>query len=152
MVPVLWGLPMFRSMLFSAVSFVFVMNAANAQASPCMTESDHRLFQISAIRNEMMLAAVTCNTRASYNARVRNWTDHDIHAYFQSHRTRMTHLAYTTLLANEQSENDVRKFGAEYCSWHKDIYDFDLNDPHADAAAFMDYHEIIDLSGRVCKD
>jgi hypothetical protein len=94
-----------------------------AQADTCLHPTEHEAFEVSGLKNELMVLAIACQNSASYNAFIMQFRptllseEKTLAAYF-NRTTRNGQKArddYITNLANSQSEESLTR-GTLFCS------------------------------------
>jgi hypothetical protein len=92
-------------------------------APPCDAEISRSLFEIEALKSELMVLATNCQDQDQYNAFVQRYqpelarAEHELDGYFRARYGRSAqhqHDEYVTSLANAQS-NMARGIGADFC-------------------------------------
>jgi hypothetical protein len=94
-----------------------------APPAPCGAEINRSLFEVEALKSELMVVATNCQDQEQYNAFVQRYqpelakTEHELDGYFRVHYGRNAqhrHDEYVTSLANADSDM-ARTIGADFC-------------------------------------
>lgn len=120
------------------------INKKNIKKKICISNEYFEDFKINAIRNEMMYASQLCQRQDEYNRVVSAdkdfWRVKKLSKWFNSHGGGNTYMRYTTELSNRQSISSIKKFGDQYCEYHKDIFSFKRGE---DSQKFIDDNIIL---------
>ena len=101
---------------------LLAMPSAEA-AAPCTAEANRSLFELEALKSELMVLATNCQEQDRYNAFVRRYqpelanTERELGRYFKAaygRKAQHEQDAYVTALANAQSEQ-AHVIGADFC-------------------------------------
>lgn len=91
--------------------------------APCSSEMNRSLFEVEALKSELMVLATNCQDQDQYNAFMRRYQpelandERELDRYFRAHYGRAAQHRqdeYVTSLANEQS-HDAHVIGADFC-------------------------------------
>lgn len=102
---------------------------ANAQMQ-CLSPSQRAMFDVQALRSELMVLATGCGADQSYNAFIKRYrpelmaNEHEIDAYFRhryGRRGQSEHDSFVTALANAQASGASR-LGSEFCPRNGQIF------------------------------
>ena len=102
---------------------------ANAQMQ-CLTPSQRAMFDVQALRSELMVLATGCGDDQSYNAFIRRYkpalmaNEHEVVEYFRhryGRRGQSEHDTFVTALANAQASRASR-LGSEFCPRNGEIF------------------------------
>lgn len=101
-----------------------VMLAGPVQAAQrCAVPSEQAVFDLEALKSELMVLAVACHSDTQYNAFVRRFqtslaaNEHELTAYFQhtyGRRSQGEQDSYITTMANEQFNSGLKQ-GTDFC-------------------------------------
>ncbi len=92
-------------------------------ATQCKTPADREMFEVEALKSQLVVLAVTCHQSTQYNAFVGRYQsalagyDHSLDAYFKrafGRSAEREHDAFITNLANAQSTDGLRQ-GTDFC-------------------------------------
>jgi hypothetical protein len=110
-----------RPSMLPAIAAVFCLGLSAAHAQPpCAAQP---VFDIEALKSEMMVLATDCHADAQYNAFMERFhpdllaNEHELDAYFRrlyGHRGQTEHDSFITNLANAQSEVGLHQ-GTDFC-------------------------------------
>ncbi|MCQ4161737.1 hypothetical protein NON00_17620 [Roseomonas sp. GC11] len=107
-----------------AVSTLFASSAAMAAPFRCPTEEQQRMFELSALKTELMVVATTCGNADDYNGFINRYrselgqNDHAVIAHFTNRDRRAGQKAndtFITNLANARAE-EAHRAGADFCA------------------------------------
>ena len=107
-----------------ALSTVFASSAAMAAPFRCASEEQQRMFELSALKTELMVVATTCDTEDAYNAFIRRYqsdlsrNDMAVIQHFTGRDRRAgqrANDAFVTNLANARAQ-EANRVGADYCA------------------------------------
>jgi hypothetical protein len=127
-----------RLLLCMTALATFTAQQAQAESMPCLTPAERGMFELQALRSEVMVLATGCSDDAAYNAFIERYrpelmaNEHEVSAWFARHfgrRGQTMHDAFVTDLANAHS-NEGSRLGSEFC-------------PHNG----MIFHEVMALQG-----
>jgi hypothetical protein len=102
-----------------------------AVAEPCAKPTERAAFDVTALKSQLMVTALSCNAQERYNAFVTKYRndlvkgDRALGSYFgraSSRSARQDHDDYITNLANTQSEAGIR-LGAAFCNERLAMFD-----------------------------
>lgn len=109
---------------FVSVICAGLMTAAPAMAAQrCANPTNQAIFDVAALRSEVMVLATACKQSSAYNAFIERFrpalvaNEREMDTYFRRHFGRAAqheHDSYTTSLANSQSEVGIRE-GSDFC-------------------------------------
>jgi hypothetical protein len=94
-----------------------------AAAQRCPTPAEQAVFDLEALKSELMVLAVACHSDTEYNAFVRRFqarlaeNEHELSAYFQhtyGRRSQGEQDSYITTMANEQFNFGLKQ-GTDFC-------------------------------------
>lgn len=99
-------------------------------ATHCANPQEQALFEVQALKSELMVLATDCHTSADYNAFIQRYrpelisTDHRLdgwfsHAYGRS--AQQAHDAFITALANSQADA-AQAIGSDFCPRNAVLY------------------------------
>ncbi len=92
-------------------------------AAPCSAEMNRAVFEVEALKSELMVLAINCHEQDRYNAFVLRYrpelanTDHALQRYFHTtfgRKAQREHDVYITSLANAHSQL-AHAVGADFC-------------------------------------
>ncbi|HWL79804.1 MAG TPA: hypothetical protein VNR89_02515 [Roseomonas sp.] len=100
--------------------------STGALAAPfrCTSEEQQKMFEISALKTELMVVATTCDTEDAYNAFITRYqpvlssNDHSVISHFTSRDRRAGQKAndtFITNLANARAQ-EANRVGADFCA------------------------------------
>ncbi|WBV43423.1 hypothetical protein [Pseudoroseomonas cervicalis] len=107
-----------------ALSTVFASSAAMAAPFRCANEEHQKMFELSALKTELMVVATTCDTEDAYNAFIRRYqsdlsrNDMAVIQHFTGRDRRAgqrANDAFVTNLANARAQ-EANRVGADYCA------------------------------------
>lgn len=105
-----------------AIAGLLGLSAANA-AAPCASEPNRTLFELEALKSELMVLATDCHNQDQYNAFVQRYqaqlanAEHELDGYFKhayGKRAQQAHDAYVTSLANAHAHL-AHLIGQDFC-------------------------------------
>ncbi len=94
-----------------------------AQTTACTNENDQKTFEVVALKSELMVLAIDCDTRDNYNAFINRYrpdllsAEKDFDAFFKRRygaRAQAEHDRYITQLANSQAGIGLVQ-GTDFC-------------------------------------
>jgi hypothetical protein len=97
--------------------------AAAPAAAPCNGDQARALFEMEALKSELMVVATDCHNQDEYNAFVQKYqpalaaTERDLDGYFKSaygKKAQQAHDAYVTSLANSDAHS-AHALGSDFC-------------------------------------
>lgn len=97
----------------------------------CLTTPERTAFDVEALKNEMMLGALSCGWRPQYNAFVTRFRpeiaarEREVDAWFRKNYGRAAqqqHDAFITQLSNDESTSSLRQ-GDQFCKTHTPLLD-----------------------------
>ena len=100
-------------------------------AAQCVHPTDSAAFDVTGLKSQLMVTALTCNATERYNAFIVKYRpdlvsqDRSLHGYFSRAYGRSAtkrHDDYITQLANSQSQNGVKQ-GTLFCGRNMAIFD-----------------------------
>jgi len=104
--------------------------AGSAGAQQCLRPAEQAAFDAAGLKTQLMITALTCDTREQYNAFVRRFRidlqaqERTLLGYFMRRfgaRGRQQHDDYITSLANSQSQAGLRD-GTLFCQRHAGMF------------------------------
>jgi hypothetical protein len=105
-------------------STLFASSAAMAAPFRCASEDQQRMFELSALKTELMVVATTCDTEAPYNDFIRRYqsqlsgNDRAVIDHFSGRDRRAGQRAndtFITNLANARAQ-EANRIGADFCA------------------------------------
>lgn len=121
-----------RRRLLSGLAAAGLLVAQQAVAQQqCESMADQSLFEIQALKSELMVLATSCHNDAQYNAFVNRYqadlaaNEKEFDDYFKHRYGKLgqrEHDSYVTSLANAQSDGGMR-LGSDFCPRNKAIFD-----------------------------
>ncbi len=117
--------------LFSGCLAAGLLASQMAFAQSCARPADKTAFDVTGLKSQLMVTAITCSATERYNAFVMRYRpnlmtqDKVLTAYFArnfGHRAQAQHDDYITSLANTQSEDGL-KSGTAFCAGHMAMFD-----------------------------
>jgi hypothetical protein len=122
-----------------------LLAAGSALAQQCAMPADKAAFDVTGLKSQLMVIALTCDVRDKYNAFVTKFRpqlqreDTALNSYFRrafGRRATQQHDDYITSLANAQSQNGLQR-GTLFCSENVGMFDEVLSLPaNADLATY----------------
>jgi hypothetical protein len=118
-----------RRVMFGLMAALVAMPSAMA-ATKCANTSDRSLFEVMALKSELMVLATTCHSSAQYNAFIGRYQsdlvryDKAAQDYFRrvyGRAAEREHDAYVTNLANAQSTFGLHQ-GTDFCPRNDTLY------------------------------
>jgi hypothetical protein len=136
--------------------------AGPAIAQSCVPASERAAFDVRALQSQLMVAALTCNRDADYNAFVRKFQRDLAGSYntIQGHFRRTAgggHQraldGFITQLANEQSQDGIRQ-GSQFCPNVTPLFQVALAQPNVASLAELtvDRNVLNPMSAPACPD
>jgi hypothetical protein len=126
--------------------------AGPAIAQTCVQPAERAAFDVRALQSQLMVAALSCNQDAAYNAFVRKFQGELTGAYrgVQGHFRRTAGGAhqreldsFITQMANAQSQDQIRS-GSQYCPMMTPIFGLAMAQPNVEAlAAFSQERNVL---------
>ena len=119
-----------RKLLSGIVAASLIAGSAHA-AQRCATPSDQAVFDLEALKSELMVLAVACHNDAEYNAFVRRYqprlqeNEHQLTEYFRhayGKRSQGEQDSYITTMANEQFNSGLKQ-GSDFCPRNAAIFE-----------------------------
>jgi hypothetical protein len=119
-----------RRLVYGLLGSAFLIGQAGA-AENCKTASDREIFELAALKSEVMVLATSCHEEERYNAFVQRFkpvlqaNEHAFDAYFKrmfGKSGQTEHDAYVTSLANAQSDVGLKE-GTDFCPHTDAIFD-----------------------------
>lgn len=107
-----------------ALSTVFASSAAMAAPFRCASEEQQKMFELSALKTELMVVATNCDTEDAYNAFIQRYqsdlsrNDMAVIQHFTGRDRRAgqrANDAFITNLANARSQ-EANRIGADFCA------------------------------------
>lgn len=106
--------------------------STGALAAPfrCPSEEQQKMFELSALKTELMVVATTCDTEDAYNAFITRYrpvlseNDHSVIRHFTSRDRRAGQKAndtFITNLANARAQ-EANRVGADYCARNAQLF------------------------------
>jgi len=118
--------------LLSGLAAVCLLSAQQAAAQQqCEAPTDQAIFEIQALKSELMVLATSCHSDAQYNAFVSRYqadlgaNERAFDEYFKRRygkQGQREHDSYITSLANAQSDGGMR-LGSDFCPRNTAIFD-----------------------------
>jgi hypothetical protein len=113
----------------SATLLVGTAFAPLAQAADCVRPAEHEAFDVTGLKNELMVVAIACQNTDNYNAFIGQFRstlqseERSLTNYFNrtSHRPQQAHDDYITSLANAQSQESLKR-GTLFCTENTGLY------------------------------
>ncbi len=102
-----------------------------AAAQTCARPADRHAFDVTGLKSQLMVTALTCNVNEKYNEFVVKYrpdlmsSDKALGAYFSrayGRQAQKQHDDYITQLANSQSQNGLKR-GTQFCAENASIFD-----------------------------
>ena len=138
---------------------LLLSHAAMAQRE-CPTIADQQVFEVAALKSEMMVLATSCHDDTQYNAFIHRFqsalldNDHAFDAYFKRAYGRagqVQHDAYITALANGQSDVGLQ-LGTDFCDRDQVLFSEVMAVPSAgDLPEYAAGKELIPASLGACE-
>jgi hypothetical protein len=119
-----------RRLVYGLLGSAFLIGQAGA-AENCKTASDREIFELAALKSEVMVLATSCHEEERYNAFVQRFkpvlqaNEHAFDAYFKrvyGKSGQSEHDSYITSLANAQSDVGLQE-GSDFCPHTAAIFD-----------------------------
>ncbi len=119
-----------RRLVCGFLGTALLMGQATA-AETCKTKEDREVFDLAALKSEVMVLATSCHQEDRYNAFVQRYkavlqaNEHSFDAYFKrvfGRSGQSEHDAYITSLANAQSDVGLQE-GTDFCPHTVVIFD-----------------------------
>ncbi len=116
--------------MYGLLGTAFLMGQATA-AENCKSPSDREIFELAALKSEVMVLATSCHEEERYNAFVQHFkatlqaNEHAFDAYFKrtfGRSGQTEHDSYVTSLANAQSDVGLKE-GTDFCPHTDAIFD-----------------------------
>ncbi len=112
-----------RLLLCMTALATFTAQQAQAQSMSCLTPTERGMFELQALRSEVMVLATGCSYDTAYNAFIERYrpelmaNERDVSAWFKRHygaHGQAAHDEFVTDLANAHSDEGTR-LGSEFC-------------------------------------
>jgi hypothetical protein len=123
---------MCRKLMAMAISLAIVTSATHASAAnKCAMDKEYAALNLRALQTELMVAALTCQKKAEYNAVVMKHKpvfakkSRDFRSYFSrtaGGRTDFSMNQFVTRLANAASERSLKESVSEYCQTASSLF------------------------------
>lgn len=119
------------SITAAAAAALGLLAAPLAQAEPCARTTEKSAFDITGLKSQLMVTAITCRAEEKYNAFVLRYRtdlvsqDKALNGYFNrtaGRRAQQQHDDYITALANSQSQDGL-KLGTLFCDKNMGLFD-----------------------------
>lgn len=117
--------------MFSGLLGAGLIVTRMALADPCARPTERAAFDVTALKSQLMVTALSCQAQERYNQFVTKYRndllkeEHALGSYFgraSSRSARQDHDDYITSLANAQSEAGIR-LGAAFCGERLAMFD-----------------------------
>jgi len=127
-----------RRLMYGLLGTTLLFGSAGA-AETCSSPSDQQIFDLAALKSEMMVLATGCHEDQRYNAFIQRYktallaNEQSFDAYFKrvyGKRGQSEHDSYITSLANEQSDVGLKQ-GTDFCPHTEVIFDEAMAVPNA---------------------
>jgi len=120
-----------RGVLCGFMAAGLMMGQAADAAQRCATPSEQAVFDLEALKSQLMVLAVTCHSDTEYNAFIRRFqtnlaeNEHELSEYFKhtyGRRSQGEQDAYITTMANEQFNYGLKQ-GTDFCPRNMALFD-----------------------------
>lgn len=150
-----------RLLLCMTALATFTAQQAQAESMSCLTPTERGMFELQALRSEVMVLATGCSDDAQYNAFIERYrpelmaNEREVSAWFKRHygaHGQAVHDEFVTDLANAHSHDGTR-LGSEFCPHNGMIFrEVMALQGGSELPAFAAGQDLIPASLNICRE